>query len=93
MASVVTEVSPKLEIFYWQALFAPAATPRAIVERLNGVLQGFEDDPAIVKGWDAEGVGAFPKHERSIEGGQKVMKSEIARWRQVIQDNHIQGPQ
>jgi tripartite-type tricarboxylate transporter receptor subunit TctC len=93
VASFVTEVSPKLEIFYWQALFAPSATPKAIVEKLNGVLQEFEDDPAIVKGWDAEGVSAFPKDERSVEGGQKVMKSEIARWRQVIVDNHIQGPQ
>ena len=93
VASFVTEVSPKLEIFYWQALFAPAATPKAIVEKLNGVLQEFEDDPAIVKGWEAEGVSAFPKDERSVEGGQKVMKSEIARWRQVIQDNHIEGPQ
>ena len=93
VASFVTTVSPKLEIFYWQALFAPASTPKPIVDKLNGVLQQFEDDPAIVKGWDAEGVSAFPKDERSVEGGQKVMKSEIARWRQVIHDNHIQGPQ
>ncbi|HYX66495.1 MAG TPA: tripartite tricarboxylate transporter substrate-binding protein [Burkholderiales bacterium] len=93
VSSFVTEVSPKLEIFYWQALFAPSKTPKAIIEKLNAVLQEFEDDPAIMKGWDAEGVSAFPKDERSVERGQKVMKSEIARWRQVIQDNHIEGPQ
>ena len=87
------DISPKLDVFYWQALFAPSATPKAIIEKLNAVLQEFEDDPAIVKGWDAEGVSAFPKDERSVAGGQAVMKSEIARWRQVIQDNHIQGPQ
>ncbi len=93
VASFVTQVSPKLDIFYWQALFAPSATPKAIVEKLNGVLQEFENDPAILKGWDTEGVSAFPKDERSVEGGQAVMRSEIARWRQVIQDNHIEGPQ
>jgi len=92
VSSFVTEVSPKLEIFYWQALFAPSKTPKAIVDKLNGVLQQLEDDPKTVGAWEAEGVSAFPKNERSVEGGQKVMKSEIARWRQVIQDNHIEGP-
>jgi tripartite-type tricarboxylate transporter receptor subunit TctC len=87
-----TEISPKLEIFYWQALFAPSKTPKAIVDRLNGVVQEFVDDPAILKQWEAEGVSPFPQDERSVEGGQQVMKSEIARWRQVIQDNHIEGP-
>ena len=93
VSSFVTEVSPKLEIFYWQALFAPSKTPTAIIDKLNAVLQQFADDPAILKGWDAEGVSPFPKDQRSPQAGQQVMKSEIARWRQVIQDNHIQGPQ
>lgn len=92
VASFATEVSPKLEIYYWHALFAPSATPKAIVDRLNGVLQQVADDPKIVSGWEAEGVLPFPKDQRSVEGGQQVMKSEIARWRQVIQDNHIEGP-
>src|SRR5262245_41343358 len=30
---------PKLEIYYWQALFAPSGTPDAVVARLNGALQ------------------------------------------------------
>jgi tripartite-type tricarboxylate transporter receptor subunit TctC len=92
VASFVTEVSPKLEIYYWHALFAPSATPKAVVDKLNGVLQQVADDQKIVSGWNAEGVVPFPKDLRSIEGGQQVMKSEIARWRQVIQDNHIEGP-
>jgi tripartite-type tricarboxylate transporter receptor subunit TctC len=86
------EPLPKLEIYYWHALFAPSATPKAVVDKLNGVLQQVADDQKIVSGWNAEGVVPFPKELRSIEGGQQVMKSEIARWRQVIQDNHIEGP-
>ena len=92
VSSFVTEVSPKLEIFYWQALFAPSKTPSAIIDKLNAVLQQVADDPKIVSGWEAEGVAPFPKEERSPQAGQQVMKSEIARWRQVIQDNHIEGP-
>jgi tripartite-type tricarboxylate transporter receptor subunit TctC len=92
VSSLATEVSPKLEIYYWHALFAPSATPKAIIDKLNAVLQQVADDPTIIKGWDAEGVAPFPKDERSPQAGQQVMKSEIARWRQVIQDNHIEGP-
>ncbi|HEY5900757.1 MAG TPA: tripartite tricarboxylate transporter substrate-binding protein, partial [Burkholderiales bacterium] len=93
VASFVTEVSPKLEIFYWHALFAPAATPKAVIDKLNAVLQSVAEDPAILKGWDAAGVSPYPKDERSPEAGQRLLKGEIARWGQVIRDNNIHGPE
>src|SRR5216684_2923170 len=43
VASFVDEYGPKLEIQYWHALFAPAATPKAAIEKLNTVLQGVLD--------------------------------------------------
>lgn len=93
VASFVTDVSPKLEIFYWHALFAPTATPKAAIDKLNGVLQAVADDPAIVKGWEATGVSTYPKDERSPEAAQKLFKDEVARWREVIRDNDIHGPE
>ena len=80
---------PKLEIYYWQALFAPSGTPDAVVARLNAALQDVVADPAILKIWTGEGVAAFPKEERSTEAGRAIMKSEIARWGQVIRENNI----
>ena len=80
---------PKLEIHYWQALFAPSATPDAVVDKLNAALQEVVDDSAIQKIWAGEGVSAFPREERSAEAGRAIMKSEIARWGQVIRDNDI----
>jgi len=80
---------PKLEIYYWQALFAPSGTPDAVVNKLNAALQDVVADPAILKIWAGEGVAAFPKEERSPEAGRELMKSEIARWAQVIRDNNI----
>jgi tripartite-type tricarboxylate transporter receptor subunit TctC len=80
---------PKLEIDYWQALFAPSGTPDAVVDKLNAALQEAVDDPAIRKIWAGEGVSAFPKEQRSAEAGRALMKSEIARWGQVIRDNNI----
>ena len=93
VASFVTDVSPKLEIFYCHALFAPAATPKAALDKLNGVLQAVADDPAIAKGWEATGVSTYPKDERSPEAAHKLFKDEVARWRDVIRDNNIHGPE
>jgi tripartite-type tricarboxylate transporter receptor subunit TctC len=80
---------PKLEIYYWQALFAPSGTPDAAVDRLNAALQEVVADPAIQKIWAGEGVSGFPKEQSSAEAGRALMKSEIARWGQVIRDNNI----
>jgi len=80
---------PKLEINYWQALFAPRGTPDAVVGKLNSALQDVVADPAILKIWSGEGVSAFPKEERSADAGRALMTSEIARWGQVIRDNNI----
>jgi len=80
---------PKLDLVYWQAMFAPSATPDAIVNKLNAALQEIVEDPAVLKIWKGEGVTAFPKDERSPDAGRKLMKSEIARWGEVIRANNI----
>ena len=49
-------LGPKLDFVYWQALFAPAGTPEAVIKTLNGALQKTVADPAIVKAWAAQDV-------------------------------------
>jgi putative tricarboxylic transport membrane protein len=90
-ASFVQELGPKLEILYWHALFAPAGTPDAIVEKLNSALQAIMADPAILKSWAESGVASYPKDQRSPAAARALLKSEIARWGQVIRDNNIQA--
>jgi tripartite-type tricarboxylate transporter receptor subunit TctC len=87
--SFATMFGPKLEVQYWQALFAPSGTPDAVVNKLNAALQKVVADPAILKIWAGEGVSAFPKDERSADAGRTIMKNEVARWGQVIRDNNI----
>ena len=41
------------------------ARRRPIVDKLNAVLQGVMDDPAIVKAWADTGVAPYPKDQRS----------------------------
>jgi tripartite-type tricarboxylate transporter receptor subunit TctC len=87
--SFVTVFGPKLDFVFWQALFAPAGTPEAVIKKLNTALQEAVSDPAVVKNWAAEGVSAFPKDQLSPAAAGALLKSEIARWGEVIRDNNI----
>ncbi|HTV37607.1 MAG TPA: tripartite tricarboxylate transporter substrate-binding protein [Xanthobacteraceae bacterium] len=87
--SFVTAMGPKLDFDYWQALFAPAETPRAVIKTLNEAAQAAVADPAILKNWAAQGIDTFPPDQRSPEAAERFLKSEIARWGDVIRANNI----
>ena len=92
LPSIVDELkSPNVQVVYWQALFAPAGTPRPILEKLNAAVQEAMNDPEILKAWAAAGVEAYPKDERSIEAAQRLFKGEIQRWGEVVKANNIQA--
>jgi tripartite-type tricarboxylate transporter receptor subunit TctC len=82
-------LGPKLDVVYWQAMFAPAGTPEAMIDALNSALQKTVTDPAIVKAWAAQDVSVFPAEQRSPAAADALLRSEIARWGQVIRDNNI----
>jgi putative tricarboxylic transport membrane protein len=82
-------LGPKLNVVYWQAIFAPAGTPAAAIKILNDALQQAVSDPTIVKNWAAQDVSAFPPDQRSPAAAEAFLKSEIARWGEVIRDNNI----
>ena len=82
-------LGPKLDVVYWQALFAPAGTPEAVVKTLNAALREAVADPAIIKTWAAQDVTAFPADQRSPEAASAFLQSEITRWGNVIRDNNI----
>jgi tripartite-type tricarboxylate transporter receptor subunit TctC len=87
--SFVDVLGSKLEVIYWQALFAPGKTPDAVIKRLNSAAQVAVADPAVVKNWAAQDVTAFPPDQRLPAAAEAFLKSEIARWGQVIRDNNI----
>ena len=87
--SFVNLFGPKLEIQFWQAMFAPSATPEPVINRLNAALQDIVADPALLKTWAATDVEPYPRDERSVAAARKLMKSEVARWGDVIRNNNI----
>lgn len=88
--SFVKMFGPKFNIQFWEAMLAPAGTPDAVMKTLNAALEeAVVTNPATLKQWATEGVSAYPKDQRSPAAGRAILKSEIARWGKLINDNNI----
>ena len=87
----VTEVGfPEMAIPFWHAMYAPAATPRPILERLNEALRRALAEPQVMKAYQDGGTEAFPPDQRSIEAAAAFVRRELDRWAIAVRDNKIQ---
>lgn len=66
---------------FWFGLMAPAGTPAAIVQRLNGLLRDVLTDANIVKTTRLQGLHAAPSSPEELSA---LMKDELVRWREVL---------
>lgn len=72
----------------WQAVFAPAKTPTAIVSRLNQEINKALNDAAVVALADKLGVtlvGGTPQQLGDLQ------KADSAKWAKVIKDGNIKA--
>lgn len=73
------------EVSAWNAVFAPKGTPADVVKKLNDALVKSLDDENTKKRLLELG-GVLPSaEERTPEGLQKLVNSEVARWTPVLQ--------
>ena len=75
------EIIPGYEFSSWGGVFAPARTPRAIVQKLNTEIGIALASPDLSKRFTDMGLVA--KHSTPEEFG-KFLQSEIARWRALL---------
>ena len=76
------------EVDSWYAMFVPAKTPKAIVDKLNAALNQIVREPAIKEKLlqqGSEGVGGTP------EQLAKVVETELPRWQKLVKDAGIKG--
>jgi len=90
--SFVSLYGPKLNIDFWQIMLAPAGVPKPIITALDSAVQDALTDPEILKSWAASGMVPYPKAQQTPEGAAAYLKSEIARWGEVVRDNKIEAP-
>jgi tripartite-type tricarboxylate transporter receptor subunit TctC len=81
------------DILFWQGMFAPAATPKPIVETLNAALRGALADPRVVTSFAQQDFLVFPKSEQTIPTANSLLHSEIEHWTRVVHDNKIEAAQ
>jgi tripartite-type tricarboxylate transporter receptor subunit TctC len=77
---------PNFDVTSWNALYAPAGTPQAVIDTLNGALHDVLADPELKKRALALGIDAEASTPAEIDGR---MKSDIAKWTKVIESAHI----
>jgi len=75
----------------WTGIFAPAATPKAIVERLNAEIDQIVQRPEARERLAAQNLEAFPPMTQSEFAA--YMKAEFDRWRQVARAGKIEAAQ
>ena len=72
---------PGYETYTWNALFAPAGTPPAVIERLNAAAVAAVADPEVqakLQGFGATVVGSTPAELAAH------VQAELAKWAPVV---------
>jgi len=67
-------------------MFAPAATPRAVLEKLQAALAAIVADPALRERFESQGcelVGG------TTDALARVIRQDQAKWGRLIRDKHI----
>lgn len=73
---------PGYDVVNWIGMFAPAGTPTAVVDKLNGALQSLQADPEMRQFLDSQKVEAF--HQKPAEFHRLVV-ADIARYARIVQ--------
>lgn len=82
-----------LAIEYWHGLWAPAGTPKPVIDKLNKAVQAVLADPKTIETWDKLGIEVYPREGQNPAATDAYLKSEIVRWGKVIKDHDIKpGP-
>ena len=79
----------KLDLDFWHILFAPAGTPRPIIDRLNVALRHALADAKVKEAFAKGGMDLYPADQETPEIASAMLKSEIKLWGDVIRANKI----
>ena len=81
--------APDFEAVSWHILFAPAATPKPIIERLHAEMKKIMADPEMIK--LTEKIGLLPVDSPDIDGIQKYLASEREKWGSLVKQLGLDG--
>ncbi len=77
----------QLDVDMWYGVLAPAATPRALVDRLNAELKAILALPEVKAAFESQGM--TPAHS-SPDDFRRIVNQDADRWAQVVKAQGIQ---
>ncbi len=82
----VADTLPGYECYEWNGIFAPAATPRPIIDKLNAGLNAVIGEPDIAKRLAELNAETRPN---TPEEARAFVNAEIAKWTKVVREGNI----
>jgi tripartite-type tricarboxylate transporter receptor subunit TctC len=73
-----------LHVSYWHALFAPKATPAAVIAKLNAAVVGALADPKVQQSFAVQGQDIWPAAQQTPQALAAFYKAETEKWWPVI---------
>jgi tripartite-type tricarboxylate transporter receptor subunit TctC len=89
--SLVKELGPNVDISFWNALLAPAGTPKAVVDRIHAAFEETVKDKELVDRWEKMGIDLFPPDQRTPDATGKFLRNETASWKKRIEAAGIEA--
>lgn len=83
----IAEILPGFDAATWFALVAPAGTPREVVDRINAEARKIVAAPDFQERFDQ--LGMIPDQDRTPGEINAYIRSEVARWAEVIRDTGV----
>jgi tripartite-type tricarboxylate transporter receptor subunit TctC len=80
------EAGADVEAIIWTGVFAPKATPPAIVKKLEGEFVKIAKMPEVAARLKAVGVDAIGT---STDEFTKILQNDITRWGEVVKASNI----
>jgi tripartite-type tricarboxylate transporter receptor subunit TctC len=83
---LIADTYPGFETESWVGMFAPAATPRAVIEKLYGTLAKQLADPFMKERFEAQGCDLVASKPEVLA---ERVRSDQAKWGKIIRERNI----
>src|SRR4030095_4565851 len=77
---------PNFDVASWQALYAPAGTPPAVVSRMNGEIEKIVATPEVVAKMEGLGLEHTPNTPAQFA---EFNRNELTKWAKIVKDGNI----
>ncbi len=87
MPTLAEQGLPGYEVTLWFGMWAPAATPAAVVQKLNAAVNAIVQEPLVREQFTKLGLQPAPMKPQEFA---KFVRSEIEVYRKIVQQANFQ---